>query len=446
MFQVDPSMAGGEAMCPMCHGVIAIPADAFGPPVEDEPPPVESNEFDFKRGKRGGMFDGLDNDRDDGRGGDPSGDGDNRSPPAGRFAHLSHQSPSVDDAPDTSSLLAMACPHCASPFQVDGSLAGQQAMCPTCHGVVVIPDLGAADENSPPSSFQPPSLHSPSLQSPTSPHAPPHSPLPPSEVEPLLPPSTPLSPPISSPPSTSRPSTSPPPSQNAPPPRPAPANPLPPAFDAPPPSTLRPPQPATPLTMPLTTPLTSKSTPTTDVPLSARQPPAESASDAPGTAAAKSDVESLLPPKGDEERSPRITLPPKRVEASAGETSANKPLTSTPSAGKSSASEPLSRSARIDALLPESSDPDEDVVAERPIAVEEPPEEDFPPLVADVETEAPLTDADGQPIRRLSAAERAKLRRIRTILLFAVGMLVLILAALLLPRLGFVFDVGKTPR
>ncbi len=97
-------------------------------------------------------------------------------------------------------------------------------------------------------------------------------------------------------------------------------------------------------------------------------------------------------------------------------------------------------------MLPDVADPDEEVVAERPIAVGEPPDAELEALVAAVGSESAATDAEGNPIPRRSAEDRARLRRLRTLLLFGVGMLVLILAALLLPRIGFLIDIGKAPR
>lgn len=85
-------------------------------------------------------------------------------------------------------------------------------------------------------------------------------------------------------------------------------------------------------------------------------------------------------------------------------------------------------------------------MAERPIAVEEPPEVGFPPLVVDPGARTPMTDTHGMPMRRPSADERARNYRIRTMLLFGLGMLLLILAAVVLPELGFVINVGDKPK
>jgi hypothetical protein len=352
MFQVDPSLAGGEAMCPICRGVIVVPADAFGPPVSEEPAPPETNDFDFTGRKRGGMFAGL----DDG----PSSGGDSAPAAGGRFAHLL-ESPPHDAPPEASSLLAMGCPHCGSPFQVDGSLAGQQAMCPACRGVVVIPDFNATEPGYAPS-YPPSPADSGPLPSPP-------------EIRP-----------------TSMPSYSPP-----------------------------------------------GSVPT--------QPSAQTPHDRTPEAAPPAPV-SLRPPSADVSPSSTLLPPPSAQPlAPKSDTSSD---TSTVGDGlpgdKPTAKQPPSRSAKIDAMLPAVADPDEEVVAERPIAVEQPPEEAFPPLVTDMEANAPLADADGRPIRRLTSAERARIRRVRTMLLFAVGMLVLVLAAVLLPRMGFMFDVGKMSR
>jgi DNA-directed RNA polymerase subunit RPC12/RpoP len=39
------------------------------------------------------------------------------------------------------SLSALTCPHCVGSFLVDSSMAGQQALCPNCKGMVVIPPI-----------------------------------------------------------------------------------------------------------------------------------------------------------------------------------------------------------------------------------------------------------------------------------------------------------------
>lgn len=437
-------MAGGEAMCPLCHGTIVVPAEAFGPPIDEHAPPVATDEFDFGHRKRGGMFDGLD-------------DAPDQSPPdcsgglapanGGRFGHL-HEPPTLlDAAPGDATPLGMACPHCASPFQVDPAAAGQQVMCPTCRGVVTIPDShgihGAptdpaygAEPGIPPSlpSSSPIDDGWPGYGAPSEPLSPPmHNPLPPGMSGPISPP-TPAATPTPAAMPTQR----------------EPVSLRPPSADLGPPSTLLPPQAAK--------PLAAKSVTASEVPLSARQPQSEPAPATPSTKALKPGLESLLPPQSAEpsEPGPSGAAPssPDAAESAnddgAETTEAPRPLRPAaigksekyPAEDKSSARKPKSRAEKIDAMLPTAADPQEEVMAERPIAVEEPPEEELPSLVTDADAEVMESDDEGTPARRLTAAERAKLRRVRTILLFAVGMLVLILAALLLPRMGYVFDIG----
>lgn len=442
MFQVDPSMAGGEAMCPLCHGTIVVPAEAFGPPIDEHAPPVATDEFDFGRRKRGGMFDGLDDAPDqsplDYRGGLAPANG-------GRFGHL-HEPPTMPDAaPGDATPLGMACPHCASPFQVDPAAAGQQVMCPTCRGVITIPDLhGIAGVPPDPAYGIEPGGSSPPL-SPGDFGRPPYAaasePLSPTMRNPLPPG---MSGPISPPTPAAMPSPATMPTQREP------VSLRPPSADLGPPSTLLPPQAAK--------PLAAKSVTASEVPLSARQPQSEPGPATPSTKAPKPGLESLLPPQSAEpsEPGPSGAAPssPDAAESAnddgAETTEAPRPLRPAaigtsekyPAEDKSSARKPKSRAEKIDAMLPTAADPQEEVMAERPIAVEEPPEEELPSLVTDADTETTEGDAEGVPARRLTAAERAKLRRVRTILLFAVGMLVLILAALLLPRMGYVFDIS----
>jgi hypothetical protein len=414
MFQVDPSMAGGEAMCPMCHGLVAVPVDAFGPPVGGEPAVESIEDYDFRRSKSRGMFEGLDG------GGKPS----------RRFEGLNDEWAS-DAGQASGELLPMACPHCGSGFQVDGAMAGQQAMCPTCHGVVMIPDeYGAAAGFAPPAPSFPPGFPSaePASFGPLPPqpgYAPPGFTLPPSAPPPSFPPS-PLPP--SPLPTTGQPAA------------PATMNPLPPGFATTPTSQAPASIPTVPIpTVPVSAsapaaPLTPKSTQSSGVPLSALQP----AADQPATKSA-----------------PQPTHPADAPSKSTAAASRPVPLSPTPSAGipsslKPTAADapatPMSRAAKIDALLPEQADPDEEVMAERPIAIEEPPEPGFPPLFVDPDARTPLTDAHGLPMRRPSADERARNYRIRTMLLFGLGMLLLILAAVVLPQLGIVINVGETPK
>ena len=42
------------------------------------------------------------------------------------------------------SLSALTCPHCVGSFLVDSSMAGQEALCPNCKGMVLIPPVEAA--------------------------------------------------------------------------------------------------------------------------------------------------------------------------------------------------------------------------------------------------------------------------------------------------------------
>lgn len=420
MFQVDPSMAGGEAMCPMCHGLVAVPADAFAPPVSGEPAVESIEDYDFRRSKSRGMFEGLDG------GGKTS----------RRFEGLNDEW-AGDAGSQAETLLPMACPHCGSGFQVDGSLAGQQAMCPACHGLVTIPDeYGAAAGFAAPTPGLPPPGFSPTEPANFGPLPPqpgfappgftPPPPVPPPGFAPTMPPSVPLSTPGSSPPTMN------------PPVAPTTMNPLPPGFATSPtsqapaslPTVANPSVPVS-ASAPVA-PLTPKSTQPSGVPLSALQPIA----DRPATNAA-----------------PQQSRPADAPSKST--TSRPVPLSPTPSAGVSSPlkptaadapATPMTRAAKIDALLPEQADPDEEVMAERPIAVEEPPEVGFPPLVVDPDARTPLTDAHGLPMRRPSADERARNYRIRTMLLFGLGMLLLILAAVVLPQLGIVINVGDTPK
>jgi hypothetical protein len=429
MFQVDPSMAGSEAMCPMCHGVIVVPSAPSVPPAAEEhfsepfsaqpTPPGEDFDFNFGRKKRRPTFEGL-----------------GESLPDSQSAEY-----------DAAALLSMACPHCGAPFQVDASLTGQQAMCPTCQGVVVIPDMNAG----------------PFLSAPPEPSFDPYAPVgaPLSMPQPLMPqppeqnfvasppaipgfgpPSTGYAPPFPVPPSVSQPTQPVPVHSQRPGPMPAPtSNPLPPGFSGPPMETGG--------SQPLqsTPPLSARAAPSADVPLSARP-----AVDSPGSGIGpqsgtgrKSAIESLLPPES-VSSTPTLTLP---KSVSAAETLRPIPLASESAlqtGEKKRDEKPQSRAAKIEAMLPEAAAPDEEVVAERPIAVEEPPGEDFGPLASGLRQEATLTDADGEPIRRKTAEERAKLRRIRTTLLFAVGMLILVIAAVVLPRMGYVIDVGKDPQ
>jgi hypothetical protein len=211
-------------------------------------------------------------------------------------------------------------------------------------------------------------------------------------------------------------------------------NPLPPGFGSPatPPASTSAP----------ISPLAPKNAQSSGVPLSALQPianqpaPIQPPTSVTAPSAAKSDkskpgIEALLltesqPADGPVSRP--VPLSPK-----------NPTVPETPS-------RPMSRAAKIDALLPEQADPDEEVMAERPIAVEEPPEAGFPPLFVDPGARTPMTSAQGLPMRRPSADERARNYRIRTMLLFGLGMLLLILAAVVLPQLGIVINVGDTPK
>jgi hypothetical protein len=370
-FQVDPSMAGSEAMCPMCHGVIVVPSDPSAPPTaelqyEDQfAPPGEGFDFDFGGKKRRPTFEGLD---------------DNPSPPP-RFAEIEESDAKLPYSGCAAALLSMACPHCGAPFQVDATLAGQQAMCPTCQGVVVIPDMNVGHlQGGPPE----PSLD-PYAQFGT------QTPMP-----------QPPAPADFAPPFPAQPSASLTPSMPAPT-----SNPLPPGFggpplDAPQPKSLRT---VAPLMPPTGAPLPARSSPESDVPLSARQTISASSDEHAGAAPGVGNDQPI-----EKAREEKI----------------------------------LSRAAKVEAMLPEAADPDEEVVAERPIAAEEPPGDDFALDMAGSNQEATVTDADA-PERRKTAEQRARLRRIRTMLIFAVGMLVLVIAAVVLPRMGYVVDIGKNP-
>lgn len=373
MFQVEPSMAGGEAMCPICHAVVVVPADigGFAPPQEHPP---AADPFDFMRAKRGGMFEGLD-----------------QGPPPEPVADLGPlPTMSAGVAPDMAALVAMGCPYCGSPFQVDAALAGQQAMCPACHGLVVLPDSLA-----PPEPYGPPpfggfdgfsgqaSLGQAAGGFPT--------PLAPAPVFPI--PATP----------------------------PAPVTPA-----------LTPPAP-----MPSLPPLAARSSDKVEVPLSARQTTAESSPTPAGAPRTKADVAALLPTESAPLRP--VISPAKVDETAPGE------RTETP-ASKPKGSSKRSRAEKVAAMLPDVANPDEEVVAERPIAVEEPPDLELEALATAVGSASLDADAQGQSVPRRSAEERARLRRLRTLLLFGVGMLVLVLAAVLLPRMGFLIDIGKSPR
>jgi hypothetical protein len=422
MFQVDPSMAGSEAMCPMCHGVIVVPSDPSDPPAAEDQfagqyePAGEEFDFNFGRKKRRPTFEGL-----------------GESSPESQFADY-----------DAAALHSMACPHCGSPFQVEASLAGQQAMCPTCQGVVVIPDVNASQfPSAPPApAFDPyaPVGAPPSMPQPLMPQipAPQLAALPP-EVPGYVPPSTDYAPAFLVPPSTPQPTQQVPVQSPRPGPMPAPtSNPLPPGFGGPPIETPGP-QP-----FQSTPPLSARATPAADVPLSTRQSVDSSGSGiGPQSGAdAKSAINALLPPAS--ASSAPTPILPKSV--SAAETLRPIPIPSESTlhpSEKKRDDKPQSRAAKVEAMLPEAAAPDEEVVAERPIAVEEPPGEEFGALAVGLNQQATVTDADGEPIRRKTAEERAKLRRIRTTLLFAVGMLILVIAAVVLPRMGYVIDIGK---
>lgn len=396
MFQVDPSMAGGEAMCPLCHAVVVVPADigGFAPPAESRPAAPDA--FDFTRKRRGGMFEGLD-----------------QGPPLpGQLADWKPPQPTHGGAlSDAAALVAMGCPYCGSPFQVDPALAGQQAMCPTCQGLVVIPDFSAPEQTYPP---QPPGGFPEPPGQPSFGLGPTGFPTPPTSA-----PAPPLHAPKSYP--------------------------LQPGFEP----TTAAGVPVSPLTPPSATfsppPLTARSFGPADVPLSTRQSVTDKGS-TPNPSQSLSNTAALTPTTSPSPPArSEVAAPLRPVVLPTGEAAV--PSTYRPdSPTKSKAGSKRSRAEKIEAMLPDVADPDEEVVAERPIAVGEPPDAELEALVAAVGSESAATDAEGNPIPRRSAEDRARLRRLRTLLLFGVGMLVLILAALLLPRIGFLIDIGKSPR
>lgn len=110
MFQVDRSMAGGQASCPMCHGVVQISADAFQ---ADKTTTAEPT-----------------------------------APPSGQ---------------------QLSCPICAGLFQISPQMAGQEVLCPLCQARVTVPGGPAVADP-----FQ--SERSPSTQSSVSAYEPPSLP------------------------------------------------------------------------------------------------------------------------------------------------------------------------------------------------------------------------------------------------------------------------------